>query len=139
MDSSNKITISVDLVCPDQTVLIISHPSGIFYEAQCGGVGCLHLTYEGFVISLGSFMENFDDCKYGCYNIPEMIESRNNLAMNLDVAFQKHRSDYAIRFDFDRIDQLTEGWWPVVVSGEIDHWNHLKGEFKGIIHIGNCD
>jgi hypothetical protein len=134
------MTLSVDLVT-EGTVLILSHPTGVKYEAQCMGVGCWHPQYEGFVLSLGTFMRDFDDCSYGCYHIQDMPESQRKLADDLNKEFLEKTSKwrYQITFDYDRLVDLMEGWWPVIVSGKIDDWNKTEGTFKGIIHTGNCD
>lgn len=135
------MTISVDLVC-DGTALILSYPTGIMYSAQCGGIGCQHPKCEGFVLSLGTFCQDFDDCSYGCHHIEDLSEdSKKKLADDINDALEKQTSGwiYSIRFDFKRINQLMEGWWPVLVYGELDKWNNLSGSFEGFIHTGNCD
>jgi hypothetical protein len=133
--------ISVDRVNPDDTILILEAKTGILYEAQCGGMMCEHPKFEGFVLCLGNFMQDFDDCSYGCDHIQDLPEKRDQLANDLNDLLQSEtdRWRYSIVFDFERIDQLKEGWWPVIVTGVIDDWNDTAGRFRGIIHTGNCD
>lgn len=141
MTKEIKTVLSVDYVCTDSTAMILSFPTGIYYTAQCCGVACFHPRFEGLIIALGDFMQDFNDCAYGCTHIPEMIQKRDELAITLDrkMKVRTRKWDYQIRFDFNRIGELMEGWWPVIVQGEIDHFNSFKGTFKGIIHTGNCD
>jgi hypothetical protein len=121
------------------TALIIAHPTGIFMTAQCGGVGCSHPSIEGFAIDLGSFMDDFDDCKYGCHHIPDLSEEeKKRLASDIDAELSNFKP-FMIRFDFDRIEEMQEGWWPIKVKGEIDKWNRTHIDSIGFIHNGNCD
>lgn len=134
------MVISVDRVT-DGTCLIIGAPTGIYYEAQCDGIGCSHPTYEGVALSLGEFMQDFDDCDYGCSHISDSIENQFKLALDLNKKLIELTKPwmYHLSFDFDRLTQLKEGWWPVKISGTLDDWNHVEGEFIGILHTGNCD
>lgn len=134
------MTISVDLVC-EGTALIIAHKTGIKYEAQCDGIGCAHPEAEGFVLSLGSFMSDFDDCSFGCTWMREMPESQMKLATALDISLREKTRNwkYLISFDFNRVGELMEGWWPVVIEGVLDDWNKTEGRFMGYLHTGNCD
>lgn len=135
------VTIGLNLVIPEGTALIINYPSGVLYEAQCGGMMCLHNKYEGFAIQLGYLFDDFDDCSYGCDHIQDIKNQRDRLADDLNTMLitNTKKWKFNIRFDFDRITELQEGWWPVLISGVIDDWNGLQGEFRGIIHTGNCD
>jgi hypothetical protein len=129
--------IDVDRVV-DGTALIISYPTGITYTAQCGGVGCTHPVCEGFVLSLGSFMGSFDDCSYGCQHIEDLSEEEKKKLgkdINAQMLSESKNWSMSILFDFDRINQMMEGWWPVVVNG-FDDWG---GTLRGFIHTGNCD
>lgn len=135
------ITLGVHVAVPDQTALIIRYDTGVKYKAQCGGLACAHPTLEGFVIGLGEFMSDFDDCNYGCCHIPELPVRRLELAKALDERLKEYTKKwrYQISFDFDRIEETMEGWWPVIVEGTIDDWGSLRGKFWGILHTGNCD
>lgn len=129
---------SVDSIVSDGTVLIVSYPTGILYTAQCGGIGCRHPECEGFVLSLGSFASDFDDCSYGCHHIEDLdSEDKLKLARDIDnvLISESAKYRYHIGFDFDRINQLMEGWWPVTIH-KLDDW---EGVLRGFLHIGNCD
>lgn len=117
--------------------LIVKHNTGIFYTAQVDGMGCRHPECEGFLLEIGNF--DFDDCKYGCHYISTDESLRLKLANDLDV-FLKSKTEhwmFNLSFDFDNINQLMEGWWPVVLTG--DYQDNKNVNWKGFIHIGNCD
>jgi hypothetical protein len=131
------ITIDIDRVAED-VALIIAHPTGVIYQAQAGGMLCSHPECEGFVICLGAGLSHFDDCGYGCDNIGFEASLRDKLATDLDPLLQRYSLGwtYQISFDFDRIDELQEGWWPVLVKGKMDG---RPIDWRGYIHTGNCD
>lgn len=140
----NNIVIDVDDVVDEYTALIVLAKTGIKYTAQCGGMGCTHPEAEGFVLPLAEFAQDFDDCSYGCWNLqyPEFEENRNNLAIDFNtycrIKLKKYRWQHIdIQFDMSRINQLQEGWIPVLMSGK-----YLGIEFDNtqcIVHNGNCD
>ena len=125
----------------DSTALIIKYPSTVFYSAQCNGVGCCHPEYEGVLFDFGNMFQDFDDCSYGCNYISniESDELRIKLANDLDKYFIEECKGliYNIRFDFDRIDDLKEGWWPIIFTGK--YFDTELGTKQGIMHTGNCD
>jgi len=57
-----KILIGVEAVMSEETPLIILKETGILYTAQCGGIGCTHPQADGYVLGLGKFAQDFDDC-----------------------------------------------------------------------------
>lgn len=135
-----------EIVGEDQIPLILLAPTGIVYTAQCGGVGCTHPEAEGFVIGLrANFEQEINDCTYGCAHLSDQDEGgrklREKLARDLHFFLFEASSDwnFKIEFDFERIDLLQEGWWPVVVIGEFDKFYGTHLNHKGFIHIGNCD
>lgn len=136
------ISIDVDAVVGyHSTALIVCASTGIFYEAQCGGMACTHPKAEGYVISLGDFMQDFDTCEFGCFDMDqdplnriELMEAANKYCASGESSFHK-----AIRFDYDRIEEAQEGWIPVKLNGkfrfpEIEFVNEI-----GFIHNFNCD
>jgi hypothetical protein len=142
--------IDIDLVLSNtDTGLIISYKTGIYYKAQVGGLRCEQLKFEGILLPFGEFAQDFNDCDYGCCYLsePEYKEQRQELAQDFDLLCINYFKGHMInlRFDFDRIDEVKEGWIPVLVSGEhcdITDDNNRIIEFenvKGIIHAGNCD
>lgn len=135
-----KIRIDVYQISSEDTMLIIGAPTGVIYNAQTGGMSCNHPEYEGFVLPLGSFMEDFDDCSYGCSHLQDIEGAAKKLANDLHLRLIEETKlwRYKIYFDFDRIDQLQEGWWPVIVSGKIFE-DGKDYTMKGFVHTGNCD
>jgi len=139
-----KQIVPVDLVTGDLTTLIILRSSGIFYTAQCGGIGCTHPSAEGFAIAVGEFAQDFDDCSFGCHYISDA--DNGEARQLLGEAFDKYCLEkcdgwrWNIRFDFDRVAEVQEGWLPVIVNGVIDEFYDFAFQnAKGFIHNGNCD
>lgn len=132
------IKIEVDRIT-EKTILIISHPTGVFYSAQCGGLRCSHPKYEGFAIGLGSFAVSLTGCEYGCQYLPQMPDKQKEFADVFDNYCKEHTQHwvYKISFDYDRINELQEGWIPVLLNGKMDEV--LFFNTKGIIANGNCD
>jgi len=146
-------------------VAIICAPTGVLCTVQAGGAVCAHPTVEGYAIALHNDrddnffeeLERLDDCGWGCHS---------TLGMREEVRFSggtdwRYREDYALEiykflnenlndkivecihfdFDYDRLNELMEGWWPVLVRfkeypGKETYYNT---EFKGYLHFGNCD
>lgn len=136
-----NIKLDADDIVPDGTAFIASYPTGILYSVQAGGMGCSHPECEGFVINMGDFGDSFDDCHYGCSDLSYESELRQRLAPILDsyLRIESIRTGRDVRFDFDRIDELKEGWWPVLLHGYKDFYTEVPGTLKGYIHTGNCD
>lgn len=130
-----------------QTVAIVLHKTGVLYTAQCDGVGCGHPHAEGFIIFLGNFAQEFNDCSFGCYQLSNKNcnDLRENLAKEFNVYCEKYftaypKLKYTIKFDDERINETMEGWIPVIINGLYDDWNKTYfNNCKAIIHTGNCD
>ncbi len=141
-DGAGRITIDVDPFGDDfEAVLIISAPTGIFYTAQSGGMSCLHPESEGFAISLFNPVSKIiDDHEYGCSQLQVDANLRKKLADDLDkgLLIETERYGFSLRFDYDRIESLMEGWWPVVVTGKIAHIN-TELNHQAYLVTGNCD
>jgi hypothetical protein len=137
------ITIDIWQAVKYATALIISHPTGVIYEVQAGGLSCTHPTCEGFVLKVGDLGQDISECAYGCAHIGNDVKLQNEFALFLDNYLKKQTIDwpYQIAFDYDRLTELQEGWWPVVVTGLLDGGilatKHVT--WKGYIHAGNCD
>jgi len=125
-------------VVTDKTALIVKHPTGIVYEVQAGGIGCTHPKVEGFILDWGNLGQDFDDCSFGCAYISQDEGLRDKLAKALSEYLLKEteRSTCQTLFDFDRVSELEEGWWPVVVIGKIAD---QSVNWKGYLHTQNCD
>lgn len=132
------ITIDVDRIT-DDSVLIILHPTGIKYTAQCGGMSCTHPSAEGYAIPLGDFAEYLNGCDYGCEYLPQMPDKQKEFAAAFDAYAKEETKDwiYKISFDHDRIGELQEGWIPVLLNGKMD--DIVFSYTKAFLHNGNCD
>lgn len=143
--------IDVRDVIPDHlTALVVSHPTGVWYEVQAGGMACMHPECEGFVVSLGEFMMDFNDCKGLCGILgieetdPDMVRQSLHRQMEIGQKIDKALREYtavSIRFDFERVNELMEGWWPVLVTGNLNSIMVEKEsrDWIGYIHTNNCD
>ena len=140
-----KIILDLDLTRNNNTVLVVMAKTGVFYETQTGGTMCNHPEVEGFTISLGDYMGDFDDCSFGCGEIQYDEVAQGNLADALQKEFSKGDNgiypEAKIEFDYKRILDLQEGWWPVIVSGKLNGGilSDKKVNWKGYIHVSNCD
>lgn len=75
-------------------------------------------------------------------SMPEIKPARKRLADDFDeYAREKTKSwNFEIRFDYDRIREVQEGWIPVVLNGKLDSFeDYTFDNAKGVIHNGNCD
>lgn len=142
MDRKKKIIVPIDSVCGESTPLIILKNTGVFYTAQCDGLNCSHLAAEGYVISIGNFAGDFDECSFGCSYISQDLEVQMKLGDAFDL-YCIERCDgwrWKIRFDFERVKEVREGWIPVICNGTVDDFYDFElVNAKGIIHSGNCD
>lgn len=46
---------------------------------------------------------------------------------------------FKLEFDFSRVDDLIEGWWPIKIKANFGYWNDEPFEGIGWLHNGNCD
>lgn len=133
-----KTLIDVYRINPEGTILIVSHPTGVFYESQSGGMSCTHPELEGYVINLGGFAEDLTGCEYGCQYLPDMPEKQKQFAEDFNRLCEVTKDwTYQISFDYDRISELQEGWIPVKLNGKMDEI--IFNDTKAIIANGNCD
>ena len=132
--------IEIESVVGDDTGLVVLAPTGVNYTAQCGGMACMHPEVEGYLLSLGSFMQDFDTCEYGCLYIDRKIESQKKLrdAVNEYCEVNKPYGDL-IQFDDSRMSEAMEGWIPVVLNGSLRFPEITFNGEKGFIHNFNCD
>lgn len=132
------------IVDVEDTALIVCMETGIYYTAQCGGVRCTHPESEGFVINVSNFASDFNTCKYGCeyLNMAEYEDNRKKLALDFEEYASKYTQGWRwkIAFDWSRIDQIQEGWIPVLLNGKLDEFEDFEFvNTPGFIHNGNCD
>lgn len=128
------------VVGEDQTALIVLKNTGVTYTAQCGGLACMHPKAEGYVISLGTFMQDFDTCEYGCCYIDQDEGHQNELMEAVNAYCNNelpiHRM---IRFDESRKSEALEGWIPVILNGHLRYQGVTFENDRGFIHNFNCD
>lgn len=136
-----KPVIDIEDVVGENTAIIISSPTGILYNAQCDGLGCAQMKYEGYVMPLGDFGSDIDDCAFGCAHLssPEFEESRKELAKAIDNAGYEYclYTTMQLRFDYSRLDDLKEGWWPMLLDGTF--YGNKYSNHPVIVCGGNCD
>ena len=120
----------------DWCQLIICAPTNIWIESQVGGHACHHPSIEGFVIDCPKYWAGIDDCEMGCH----LIGDGKHKELQLEVAnviqkdFEETQTqlipmlhklsvneNIKLNFDFERINELEESWWPVIVD-----WNGQK-------------
>lgn len=123
-----------DIIDNNETALIVGAPTGIFYSSQTSGLMCEHPEYEGFVLPLFE-IDFFDDCSFGCHHIPDNPMPLAD-ALQLHLRYWCVKTPFDIDFDYLRITELREGWWPVKGSFEKDG---SVINFRGVICQGNCD
>jgi len=133
--------IETDSVTGENTCIIVLAPTGIKYTAQCGGIGCTHPEAEGWVFAFGDFAEDFNDCSYGCsyLGLESFADERAKLAQDFDTyaAAELVHNMLKIKFDYSRIDQLQEGWIPILLNGFLDETKFENAQ--AILYNGNCD
>ncbi len=123
----------------DAALLIVCTGDGPWWSVQCGGVQCNTRRAQGVVIQIGRSLIDVDDCS--CYI--HGFDKAANIAManKIDSALQEQTRNgalYQIKFDFDKINEMIEGWWPVLVrmyDDDNDTWHDLAG----YVSAGNCD
>jgi len=145
--NEKRIEIDVYALTSDsdgKAALIIYEKTGIFYTAQCGGIGCRHPSAEGFFLPIWDLLPDLDECSYGCAELTKSLgfdqpELRARLAEAIDKALPAvcARYSFNLRFDYERIDQLMEGWWPLIITGILHDVGPL--DHKCFYHNGNCD
>lgn len=133
------ITIDVDnMRFETDGALIVCAPTGIFYTAQCGGIACAHPVAEGFCLPMFDILQ-VDQCDAGCTDIGYVPSITESFAAVLAERLPKETERYSFRLDFDysRLSELKEGWWPVIVRGTMHDVSDLN--HKAYLHLGNCD
>ena len=128
--------------------LIICAPTNIWIDCQVGGHACRHPCVEGFVIDCPKYWVGIDDCKMGCYFINDeykdlQLKVSNNIQKDFEYVQSKltpeilstlsPNENMKLNFDYERLDELQEAWWPVLVD-----WNGQNG-LKGYLTGWNCD
>lgn len=124
--------------CNGHSIVICEKETGVFYSSQCGCMRCFHPIFEGFIISCYPFYDYIDDCPCNYPTLQEYKYYIKQLADQIDIILKQHHGIISLDFDYERIDQLTEGWWPVIVDIKDDIYSiYYRG--KGIVCGWNCD
>lgn len=86
------MTISIEdqISRDEESVLIVSSHTGIFYTGQCGGLGCTHPQFEGFAIQAGKMGQDLDICGRACFDLYDMPEAAQELAKEFDEYAKEH-------------------------------------------------
>jgi hypothetical protein len=120
-------------------------------------------------------VEEFNDCEIGCClpSIGKWLEEDNPDPCVSDIwitfespeKWQEYAKEYGkeidiflennvnnwnrqhikFAFDYERAEEVMEGWWPVLVYFPLDTWFMRNTEEKysppqeGYLHLGNCD
>ena len=163
--SDKKVILDCDCLYPYQSgVCIICAPTGIVCTVQAGGLACSHPEAEGFPMpipqdeDLNKAIEEFNDCSWGCFLDVDTFdenfdkdEHRIKYAKAIDEFLSSHINGkfyltiMSFEFDYSRLTELMEGWWPVLVSFKNTEFNRnreeifYKNKFKGYLYFGNCD
>lgn len=127
----------------DGCALVIQVPTGVKYTAQCGGMSCTHPNAEGVYLPMWDIAPDIDDCKEGCSDLTkspkfDRPDLRMALADLIQAALNKPTNfGFQLCFDYSRIDDLKEGWWPLRIKGKIHGIEGL--DHACIYHRSNCD
>jgi hypothetical protein len=136
-------------------VVIICASTGVMCTAQVGGMVMQHPEIEGYPVYLykrqgmGEF-KYFEDCYWGCWGVSEDMEHMTKYAAAIDSFLKEFindetsiRPNLLFKFDYERIGELMEGWWPVLVQFKRRFTSsdpkYYDAKFKGYLSFGNCD
>jgi hypothetical protein len=127
--------IDLDSFEADDLVIVLKK-TGVIYTAQTGGLCCNHPTAEGYVLRSGNLAPSICHCiccsRLGIVQLVEHVQA----AINRYIA--ENKLSVQIKFDYERINEFQEGWWPLLVKGKyfdipFNDWTKI------IYHSGNCD
>jgi hypothetical protein len=168
--NDSELTIEIDECFPGYAVgnIIVKANTGILITSRVNGGACSNPKIEGFYMNIFlnteqeslSFMKKlieFGDCEKGCaigfdgWNSEDMSDKDyQEYARSIDDFLLENINDKEVsgslfKFDYSRINELMEGWWPVVVR--LKNYNYpAKGQIKwckkelmGYLCFGNCD
>jgi hypothetical protein len=168
MTDEQKIIMDCDhFDCEEVGKAIICAPTNIICTVQAGGMACSHPEVEGFPIGVrvwcsetfNKSLEKFNDCGWGCCLHINSVESeeaahyedfRIKYAKAIEGFLSENlneRVSFGMIFEFDheRIEELMEGWWPVLVRFKNNEFHRKPEEtfypkkLTGYLYFGNCD
>ena len=148
-------------------ILIVCATTGVNFNVQVGGQLCIHPKVDGYPVLLGitgsktniesfhSSLKRFDDCSRGCGIGQDDNRCSDEYYLEYGLAIDKFIKEFVNRsdnleynicpnikfsFDFERLYEVTEGWWPVLIQYKKDFKNeYFNKKFKGYLYFGNCD
>jgi hypothetical protein len=125
----------------NESVVIVCYPTGVKYTAQAGGTGCTQPSAEGFLLFIQLVNVDDHDYLYGYLLLDILSSKRLELANHINDILINETKGGRIRleFDFSRVDQLQEGWWPVKIKADLGYLEDEPFEGTGWLHNGNCD
>lgn len=131
---------------PDKCVSIEDFPiiiccdTGVMWVNQSGHHACSQQVAEGFVIPINKEYCTIAGgvCGYmvfGDDEYDETEEGRQDIAAGIDSELKEYSDQIIqrIRFDYSRINEMMEGWFPVMVF----LWSEC--EKRGYLCTPNCD
>lgn len=145
---------------PDSIGVIIAlATTGVICNVQCGGNWCRHPTIEdnieGYPIYLYSGEEGeldskgfrnalrvFNDCRWGhiWHGDTNLIEYAAAIDEFLTkILVPNNANNITINFDYERIEEVMEGWWPILFQFPKNCYSENNKKLKGYLHLGNCD
>jgi hypothetical protein len=127
--------IDLDSFDADDLVIVLQK-TGVIYTAQTGGMCCNHQKAEGYVLRSGNLAPSINHC-ICCSPLSDIL-----IAKHIQEAINRYITEnelsVEIKFDYDRLKEFQEGWWPLLVKGKyfaipFNYWTKI------IYHSGNCD
>ena len=140
-----------DIAPEGENVLLVYHPSKIFYTAQVGGMACLQKKFEGYALNIGkNCFTKIDTCSHpgGCWTMHERPKEKMNLAKLVDDILKEESAiwgrKFRLQFDFDRFDEFEEAWIPVTITGALNYFDdndqvYFDGAPGILFTSDNCD
>lgn len=117
--------------------LIVCSKTGFFFSVQADHHNCEQPMAEGFIIPVAlEFSIPEELCEYSSRLTND---KRMEIAIDIDKGLFQYNNHFihGIRFDFDRVEELMEGWIPVSFSTK--PYRIDDKIYKGYICSGNCD
>jgi len=135
------VPIDADGTCHAYLGVVVSHPTGVVYRQQCGGVECLERSLEGYFVLLGGASFDMEQgrlrsegltapfhqrgCRYGGSPHdgtpqlpPDRLAALRRLVEAIPYWTPSKRGDDDVRghlrLDEDRVLELVEAWVPVI-------------------------
>jgi len=111
--------------------LIISHPSGVWYEAQVGGYACLHPQMEGVYVPLWEeFPDPQETALYEYFTGPKWAGHcydgiDDETADFIDRVLSSSTYTNNLKVDRNRLKECIEAWVYVDIASTVDDEGNL--------------